>query len=225
MSERVLDEWELKQYATWIKQLPEPEKACVPIGDTGGRKLYGATAEDCVHELTPEELFDPRRCPPDELKDRTIPSRYCVEALGTYFGRLVRLRDVTLTVSEDIGATCTAVHTPPCTATSGPCCMEIGRPYPCFGQWWGVVGLALGARVVPLASVNGELEITCGRGWNKKRTFVPDRGTSRDPHCQPICEPWVWKKQTLIVRPTAAGLLLVLPPPGINRKYLLPPSP
>jgi hypothetical protein len=197
----VLADWEREDYSAWIRGLPAPDKPCVPIGDTGGRKLYGASAEDCVRDLTPAELYDGRRCPPDELKDHTIPSRYCVQGSGSYLGRLVRLRDVALTVSEDLDDT-------------------RDQPYACSGQWSGVVGIALGKRIVPLASVTGELELTCERGWNETRSFVPDRGTGRPAHCQPSCEPWVWKKQTLIVRPTAAGLLLVLPPTGIDPKYL-----
>ena len=220
----VLDQVDRDSEADLIRNLPLPKKPCLPLDNLHGRKLYGATIQDCAYDLTPAELYDPSRCDGDFAgRTREPQSFYCPEGVGPYFGRLVRLRDVSLTISEEAPRTCTAVACPKARAYTSPCCWQSG-PYPCRGAWWGRVGVQLHEHVVPLVSVAGYADVECGRAWLDHVKHVPDR-PPRPPRCQPICQPWVWKPQTLVVRPSGLGLKLVLPPPGIDKKYLLPEDP
>ncbi len=217
----VLDRFDLELYADLLTKLPEPTTDCVPLGHV---EAYGATPEDCVYDVALEKLYDPSRCAAND--------DYCPAGVRGYLGRLVRLSDVDFAVTEDEPPQ--RCHTKRCEdAPSSWCCWKnssrSGR-YPCSGAWWGHVGVALPAtgraerRILPIVSVGGYEHITCGRRWINDKKFVPD-GEQRPPRCQPICQPWVWKKHTVVLRPTGLGLKLVVPPKGVDTKYLLSEDP
>jgi hypothetical protein len=217
-----LDTFDLERHAELLKTLPIPARECVPLGPDV--QAYGATPEDCVYDVALENLYDSTRCAADD--------DYCPAGVGAYLGRLVRLREVNFTVTEDEPPE--RCHSRRCEdAPSSWCCWKMSSrsgSYPCSGAWWGQVGVASAEKesskrqVLPLVSAGGYNEVTCGRGWVNGTKFVPDMA-QRPPRCQPICPAWVWKKHTVVVRPTGIGLKLVVPPKGIDPKYLLSEDP
>lgn len=218
----VLDKFDLQRYADLLAKLPVPTAECVPLGRV--QAAYEAKPEECVYEVALAKLYDPSQCASDE--------DYCAAGVGAYFGRLVRLLDVEFTVTEDEPPKW--CHSKRCEdAPSSWCCWKNSSSssrYPCSGTWWGHVGVALPGNgrpvrhVLPIMSVGGYEYVECGRGWTYGKKFVPD-AEQRPPRCQPVCAPWVWKKHTVVLRPTGLGLKLVVPPKGVDPKYLLSDDP
>ncbi len=181
-----------------LPKLGTPDKDCIPTSQLGAVHALGPSIEgDCFYDLTPEELFDYRSCPYANYEG-------CPESFGPYYGRLVRLRHLELNVTahEDMML---PVHPP-----RGP--YHTG----CGGNWR--VGVLVGKHLLQLVSLPDEDGDSLCRPQCRNRSSNPRPSQpTRAPKLYdlyPACPSWVWDELTLVVRPKAVGLEVVVPPEG-----------
>lgn len=211
-----------------------PEEPCVRIGASPDMKLHGITPDDCVYDITMDDLFRRLRCPErpawwrapevavdtpptpwaewaDNKRDRTLTyTPPCPALFGPYLNRLVRLNELILTTAEyQFSISCRGVPLSEC---------DPGTECPGLKPGW--LGIREWGMTIPLLSPTGRTMRPCKTWrfvenddlppWAPRRQVRP--ASSWDgvsPHCIPNCPDWLWKKHTLILRPTPKGVYIV----------------
>ncbi len=212
-----------------------PKQPCVRIGASAGMKLYGVTADDCVYDITMDDLFRRLRCPerpvwwrapgvsvdvPPGVSVDVPPGALetgpklpylppCPALFGPYLDKLIRLKELKLTIEEyrSVGF---------CYDIPGWPCPEMECP--ALKPGW--LGIREWGMTIPLLSPTGRTMRPCKTWrfvenddlprWAPRRQVRPfSSWDGVSPRCIPSCPDWVWEKHTLILRPTAKGVYIV----------------